>query len=150
MKQLLILTAAALALTACGNAVGTGPTVKTTVQNAETQSVETKTKVVLLYAGWCGSCKILDPAVSEAQSMDPLPGVEFVVLNYTDKNKTNFYAQAQAAGVETAVRTYLDGKVKTGLLLLIDVDDEKVIDTLTKKDTAPVILAKIKSAAAAS
>lgn len=146
MKQFLILTATAIALTSCGNAASTGPTMETT----KTQHIETKTKAVLLYADWCGSCKVLDPAIKEAQALDPLPGVEFVVLNYTDKDKTNFYAQAQAAGVETAVRTYLDGKVKTGLLLLVDVDDKKVIDGITKKDTASVILAKIKSAVAAS
>ena len=150
MKHLLITTLAALALTACGNSSNAGPTVNNTVTHAEDASVDNKTKAVLVYAAWCPSCKVLDPAVSEAQAMDSLPGVEFVVLDYTDKDKANFYAQAEAAGVGTALRIYMDGKVKTGLLLLVDVDDEKVIDQATKKDAAPVILAKIKSAVSAS
>jgi len=79
-----------------------------------------------------------------------LPGVEFVVLDYTDKDEINFYAQAEAAGVETAIRSYLNGTVKTGQLLLVDVDDKKVIKKITKKDSAPEILEKIKSAVSAS
>ena len=150
MKHLLIATVAALALTACGNSSNAGPTVKNTVTNAADASVATKTKAVLLYASWCGPCKVLDPAVSKAQAMGPLPGVEFVVLDYTDKNEANFYAQAEAAGVETAVRSFLDGKVVTGMLLLVDVDDKKVITKITNEDGPPTILAKIKDAVSVS
>ena len=150
MKHLLIAAVAALALTACGNSSSEGPTVKNTVTNAANASMETKTKAVLVYADWCASCKVLDPAVTKAQSMGPLPGVEFIVLDYTDKNKSNFYGHAEAAGVETAIRTFMGDAVKTGQLLLVDVDDEKVITKITKEDAAPVILAKIKSAVSAS
>ncbi len=110
----------------------------------------TKTKAVLLYAAWCGPCKVLDPAVSKAQAMGPIPGVNYVVLDYTDNNDANFYAQAEAAGVETAVRSFLDGKVITGMLLLVDVDDEKVITKITNEDGPRAIIAKIKAAVSAS
>lgn len=150
MKHLLVAAVAALALAACGNSSNAGPTVKNTVAHAADASVETKTKAVLVYAAWCGSCKVLDPAVSKAQAMGPLPGAEFVVLNYTDKNQANFYAQAEAAGVEAAIRTFMDGKVKTGQLLLVDVDDKKIIEKITMEDAAPVIFAKIKAAVSAS
>jgi len=69
-----------------------------------------------------------------------------VVLDYTDKDEANFYAQAEAAGVDKAVRAYLGGTVKTGQLLLVDLDDEKVIKKITKADAAPAIVSKIKAA----
>ena len=150
MKHLLMASLAALALTACGDTTVAGSSVKNTVTRAAGDVMATKTKAVLLYASWCGSCKVLDPAVSKAQAMGPLPGVEFIVLDYTDKDDANFYAQAEAAGVETAVRSFLDGRVKTGMLLLVDVDDEKVITKITNEDGAPEILAKIKAAVSAS
>jgi len=150
MKHLLITFAAALALTACGNATEAGSSVKNAATDKASAMMDTKTKAVLVYADWCGSCKVLDPAVKKAQAMGPMPGVEFVVLDYTDKDDANFYAQAEAAGVEKAIRDYLDGTVKTGQLLLVDLDDEKVIKTVTKADAAPAIVAKIKDAVSAS
>jgi len=149
MKKLLIASFAAMTLSACGNAVDSGSSVKEAVSKAEAV-VDAKTKAVLVYADWCGSCKVLDPAVNKAKAMGPLPGVEFVVLDYTDKDEANFYAQAKAAGVEDAIRTYLDGTVKTGQLLLVDVDDAKVINKVTKVDAVPEILSKIKAAVSAS
>lgn len=143
---------AALALIACGNAVESGGSVKdtTTVASKADAMIETKTKAVLVYAEWCGSCKVLDPAVKKAKNMGPVPGVEYVVLDFTDKNEDNFYAQAEAAGVEVAIRNFLGGKVKTGQLLLVDVDDSKVIQKITKEDAAPEILTKIKAAVSVS
>lgn len=113
-------------------------------------AMDTKTKAVLIYADWCSSCKILDPKIKAVQAMGPMPGVEFVTLDYTDKNADNFYAQAADAGVETAVRTELDGTIKTGWLLLVDMDDARVVTKVTKADDTQQIIAKIKEALAAS
>jgi len=74
MKKLLIIPFAALALTACGNASETGSSVADSISKTEAV-VDAKTKAVLVYADWCGSCKVLDPAVQKAKSMGPLPGV---------------------------------------------------------------------------
>ncbi len=153
MKHFLIASLAAVTLAACGNAADTSTAVKdvaTTGASKVDAMMDTKTKAVLVYADWCGSCKILDPALKKAQALGAIPGVEFVVLDYTEKNDADFYAQAEAAGVETAVRTYLDGTVKTGQLLLVDLDDEKVISKVTKTDAVPAIVAKIKDAVSAS
>lgn len=168
MKNALILPAsligAALMLTACSNATDSAQTRTSAVvqvvdapmatndmpMTADTMKVETKTKAVLVYADWCSSCKILDPKIKAVQAMGPIPGVEFVTLDYTDKNADNFYAQAAAAGVEAAVRAELDGAIKTGWLLLVDVDDARVLSKVTKADDAALIAAKIKAALAAS
>lgn len=170
MKNALILPSAligtALILTACSNAADTADTGSSAVVQvvdapmatddmtmdmaSDTMALETKTKAVLVYADWCGSCKILDPKIKAVQAMGPMPGVEFVTLDYTDKNADNFYAQAAAAGVEDAVRAELDGTIKTGWLLLVDVDDARVLSKVTKADDAAQITAKIKAALAAS
>lgn len=125
--------------------------VDTAMQDATMDvAMETKTKAVLLYADWCSSCKILDPKIKAVQAMGPMPGVEFVTLDYTDKNADNFYAQAANAGVEEAIRTELDGTIKTGWLLLVDVDDARVVSKVTKGDDIAQIATKIKDALAAS
>lgn len=174
MKNTLILPAAllstALLLSACSNATDTAttdsssavqvvetpadaPTLATAEMNADKMmdaAMVTKTKAVLIYADWCSSCKILDPKVKAVQAMGDMPGLDYVTLDYTDKNPANFYAQAADAGVEAAVRAELDGTIKTGWLLLVDVDDQRVLSKVTKSDDAAQIVTKLKDALAAS
>jgi len=138
-----------LALTACSQA----ETPKTMTEKVETKSakaMDTKTKAVLIYADWCGSCKVLDPKIKKVQSMGAIPGVEFVTLDYTEKNADAFYAQAKAAGVEAAVKAYLDGTIKTGQLLLVDLDDQNVIGKVTKTSQPAEILTALRDAIKAS
>lgn len=170
MKTTLILPAAlfstALILSACSNASEAGDSERAAVVQIDATPVsaeiaatdgamsetamETKTTAVLLYADWCSSCKILDPKIKAVQAMGAMPGLDFVTLDYTAKNPDDFYAQAAAAGVESAVRTELGGAIKTGWLLLVDMDDARVIGKVTKADDAAQIAAKLKDALAAS
>jgi len=154
MKHLMLSAVAAFALVACGEAATKTVDVATPqasdMMDKATAAMPVKTKAVLIYADWCGSCKVLDPAVKKVQSMGPVPGVEFVVLDYTAKDADDFYAQAEAAGVASAVQTHFDGTIKTGQMLLVDLDDEAVIGTITKDNAAPQILAKIKTAVSQS
>lgn len=146
--------AATLVLMACSAAEAPkieAPAVKEMATKAtDIKTMATKTKAVLIYADWCGSCKVLDPKIKKVQAMGDMPGLEFVTLDYTDKNADNFYAQAEAADVGDAVRTYLAGTVKTGQLLLIDIDDQKVVGKVTKTLEPPQIIATLKEAIAAS
>jgi len=120
------------------------------VKAAASKMMDVNTKAVLIYADWCGSCKVIDPKVKKVQSMGKIPGLEFVTLDYTAKDADAFYAQADAAGIGDAVKTYLDGTIKTGQLLLIDVDDQKVLSKVTKTFEPAEILGAIKEAVAAS
>ena len=126
----------------------------TAVKAAAPAAMETKTKAVLIYADWCGSCKILDPKLKYVRAglgeNGTMPGLEFVTLNYTDKNADNFYAQAEASGVSEAVKTYLDGTIKTGQLLLVDMDDQTVVGKVTKTFEAADIMTALKDAISAS
>jgi len=138
-----------LALTACSQAEA--PKIDTAkVEEMTTKVLSTKTKAVLVYADWCGSCKVLDPKIKKVQSMGAISGIELVTLDYTDKDADGFYGQAQAAGVEEAVKSYLDGTIKTGQLLLVDLDDKKVIGKVTKTLEPAEILTSLKDAVKAS
>ena len=79
-----------------------------------------------------------------------IPGLDFVTLDYSDKNSDSFYAQAEAAGVGDAIKTYLAGTIKTGQLLLVDMDDQKVLSKVTKTFEASDIETAMKEAVAAS
>jgi thiol-disulfide isomerase/thioredoxin len=118
--------------------------------SANQVQVATKTKAVLIYADWCGSCKVLDPKIQKVQAMGDMPGLEFVTLDYTDKNADDFYAQAKMAGVEEAVRAYLDGTIKTGQLLLVDMDDQKVLSKVTKTFDTSQMVSALQDAISAS
>ena len=147
MKQLItsIFVLTALGMTACSQA----NTLQTESSKA-VNTVEVKTKAVLIYADWCGSCKILDPKIKAIQSSVTIPGLDFVTLDYSDKNADNFYEQAEAAGVGDAIKTYLAGTIKTGQLVLVDVDDQKVLSKVTKTFEPADITAALKKAVVAS
>lgn len=143
-----------LALTACSQAetpkLDTSKVTEMATKASNATIMETKTKAVLVYADWCGSCKVLDPKIKKVQAMGNISGLEFVTLDYTAKDAAAFYAQADAAGVGAAVKTYLDGTIKTGQLLLVDVDDQKVVGKVTKTSEPAEILTSLKEAIKAS
>jgi len=162
MKTFMITTvlAASVSLSACSKVEAptkaadvkvSVPDVKAPATNVmAAEAMTTKTKAVLVYADWCGSCKVLDPKIQKVKSMGGVPGVDFVTLDYTLKDADVFYAQADEAGVGKAVRDYLDGTIKTGVLLLVDLDDEKVIGKVTKTSEADEIVTALKTAVSAS
>ena len=74
-----------LALTACSQADAPRVDARAGAEMAG-QAMSIKTKAVLIYADWCGSCKVLDPKLKKAKEIGPMPGLEFITLDYTDKN----------------------------------------------------------------
>ena len=105
MPYKFLLAAAALTLAACSQAEApsvSAPSVPSATKAAANKAVVTKTKAVLIYADWCGSCKILDPQIEKARAMGHIPGLEFVVLDYTTKDDANFYAQAETCLLYTS------------------------------------------------
>lgn len=151
MKTTLLTSAliSALALMGCSQAEAPKDN-NGKVKVMETQALTTKTKAVLIYADWCGSCKVLDPKIKQVQALGPMPGLQYVTLDYTAKDADDFYAQAEAAGVGDAVKTYLDGTIKTGQLLLVDLDDQKVISKVTKTSEPKAIVTALRDAIRAS
>jgi len=143
-----VITAALLSLPLALGACSKAPTTDNSASNAVTQvmseaNIDTKVVAVMTYADWCGSCKILDPKIKAMQAAMEKQGVEFVKLDYTDKNADDFFAQAEAAGVEEAIRTALDGNIKTGRLYLVPVGSDSAVAMIDKTATPAQIKDKM-------
>ncbi len=109
---------------------------------------EARLAAVLSYADWCASCQVLDPKLEEVRAAGPIEGVRFVRLDYTDRTSANYFAQADEAGVGSAVRGHFQRGVRTGMLLLIDLDDGEVVGDVRRTATVEEIQAALRSAAA--
>ncbi len=143
-----VITAALLSLPLVLGACSKAPTNDRAAKGASTDvmsevKMDTKVVAVMTYADWCGSCKILDPKITAMQAAMEKQGVQFVKLDYTDKDADNFYAQAKAAGVESAMRTALDGNIKTGRLYLVPTGSDSAVAMVDKTTTPAQIKDKM-------
>lgn len=139
----LIALAAAVLLAACSGEPAAG----TKAVSAPAVTEETKLAAVLSYADWCTSCKILDPKLKAVQAGEPIEGVGYVTLDYTDRNKDAFFAAADAAGVGAAVRDFYAEEIKTGILLLINMETGDIVGDVRKTMSENEIRASLTSAA---
>ncbi len=154
VRMLAVSLTAITSLTACSGADDATASNETNTEAmtdvAADEAAQVKTAAVLVYADWCGSCKALDPKIKEVQARGEMAGLEFVTLDYTIRDEANFYAQAKAAGVDEAVKTHLNGTIKTGHLLLVDLDDQKVLSTVTRTFEPDQIATALEAAIKAS
>ncbi len=118
------------------------------IEASQEVSADARLAAVLVYADWCSSCKIIDPKIQAAKEQGPINGVSFVTLDYTKRDVDGFFTQADTLGVGEAIRGQLNGDVTTGILLLVDLDDKKVVADLRKELSAEEIRAAIERAAA--
>lgn len=125
MRQSLVFAVTAIVLSACG---ASGPTVANpTAGAAESVHAETKLAAVMVRADWCASCKILEPKVLDVRQNQQLEGLTHIVMDYTGRDRRDLFAQADAAGVGKAMRDEFADEVITGMLYLVDVDDQNII-----------------------
>ncbi|MEO1040387.1 MAG: thioredoxin family protein [Pseudomonadota bacterium] len=115
---------------------------------AQAEASETRLAVVLSYADWCGSCRVIDPKLEAIRTDNAFDGVQFVRLDYTERSDEAYFAAADAAGVGEAVRAKFDDQIKTGLVLLIDLDDASITSELRRDHTEAQMIEAIESAAA--
>ena len=109
---------------------------------------QTRLVAVLSYADWCGSCRILDPRIQEVRAENSFEGVEFVRLDYTERDSATYFEQAQNANVESAVRAHFGDQIRTGLLLLVDLDDGEVVSVINREYSAEDIAQTVQRYAA--
>ena len=129
-----------LSLSACSQPVKS--TLEASLQAEQGDAVA----AVLIFAEWCPSCKVLDPKVEAARASEDWSGVSFVLLDFTDKNSARLFEAADAAGVGPAIRKELAGGVRTGQLILVDLEDQVAVDRLTKDLSVEAISERIRTA----
>lgn len=145
-----IFAAMTAALVACSGPAGdAGEGHAARFVNAEV-SADTRLAAVLIYADWCGSCKVLDPKLQSAKSEGPIEGLQHFVLNYTDRDEDALFMAADKLGFGGPIREKLSDGVKTGILLLVDLDDGTVVGDLRKELSAEEIRAAMVAATRAA
>lgn len=123
----------ALPIAACSKAPSAGDAASSVKEMADKlPAMDAKANAVLIYADWCGSCKVLDPKLEAAKPMFDGKGIDFVTLDYTNKDKADLMAQAQAAGVAPAITAALGDQIKTGQFIITSADGERVLSKVYK------------------
>lgn len=111
---------------------------------------DTRLAAVMIHADWCSSCKKLNPKIEAAKDRNDFVGTSFITLDYTDRDQDAVFAAADAAGVGAPIRAFFADEMKTGLMLLVDLDDQTIVGDLRKELSDTEIEAAIVSAAAAA
>ena len=105
---------------------------------------------VRVHADWCPNCRALDPKVEEVSASDSWDGVTFVRIDYTSRDKDAVFNEAEALGLRPAIEGYFADGIKTGMLLLIDIESQTVLDVMTHKESAEDIAERLRDAQASS
>jgi len=120
------------------------------VSHGEESSTIAKPAVygVLFYADWCGSCKALDPKVTQAREEAKLDtqDVLFVTLDLT--NDTTKHQAAMMAATLGISDVYESNAGKTGFMLLLNAESGEKVAQLTNKMEAADIATRIQETVA--
>lgn len=116
---------------------------------AEVKNNEDATlKAVKLDAKWCSSCRAITPKMTQAKADNDFANISFSKIDYTNKDKDAFWANAATLGMEAQLREFLDGKPKTGMIILFDTKTNSIVDVITKKDSPAEMAKKLNQASA--
>lgn len=97
--------------------------------------------VVTMHADWCGTCKRLEPTLSEVRKDVKEKPVLFMKLDLTDAD-TRGQAEYLAALLEIG-EAYQEYGEKTGFALVIDAETREVVDRLMVDDDQAAMKRKI-------
>ena len=107
---------------------------------------EASVAAVRIHADWCPSCKALDPKLAEAIAGTSNLPIKHVRFDYTDRNADRLWDELREAGYNDAIGQALDGKIKTGRLVLIDASTGALIDQVASTASVQDIEAALKDA----
>lgn len=101
---------------------------------------------ILMYADWCGSCKVLDPKIKAVQPEFERGNILFVRFDLTNEaTRHQSDLLAQALGVE---ELYRRNAGKTGYLTIVDRTSGQSIERITKDQSEADIRASLRKASA--
>ncbi len=123
---------ALVALAGCGSSSSTQDSAAAAATEITAPAEDTKIIAVTSHANWCGSCKALAPKVEVVRASNTFDGVEFFVIDYTDKDVEAFFADADTLGIGEAFRTEFSEGVKTGKLYLVDTSSGAIVSRVDK------------------
>lgn len=109
-----------------------------------TRAAEPDRIAILMYADWCGSCKILDPKLKAVQpefERSDILFVRFDLTNDATKHQSRLLAQALGLG-----EVYEMNGGKTGHLVIVDRASGQSIDRVTKNHSEAEIRASLRRA----
>jgi thiol-disulfide isomerase/thioredoxin len=95
------------------------------------------------YSAWCSACAVLDPKIRAVAPSFDGRAVEFVKLDVSMGQPASLTDRAKALGIE---QVYLANKGATGFMALIDRRDQRVLQTITLRQSEADIRASIEAA----
>ncbi len=113
-------------------------------QAEDTHHPAPKYYALTFYADWCGSCKILDPAITEARENAALDKSEilFITMDFTDKETIHQSLMlSNALGLSPFVKK---AGSKTGYMVVLDANSMEEIERFDKTDDADAIQSALK------
>jgi thiol-disulfide isomerase/thioredoxin len=128
-----------LHLTACAGPSGPA--------SEATQPVEgSRVAAVFVHADWCPSCRALDPKLEKVIASDDWQGVTFIRIDFTGRDREAVFSEADKLGIGEAIRSYFSNGIRTGLLLIVDIDHQGVVDVIRHNETEVAIAGRIRDA----
>lgn len=120
-----------------------------TSSNAQTLN-RSKMAAVLIHETGCKVCETLDARFHSAvKGVEGAP-IQYVILDFSDRNIFNFYWQAQERNIDVALRGWFGNQPKPGNILLIDLDHSRVVGVLTREYSKAEMRGALMSTNAAS
>ncbi len=101
--------------------------------------------VVMVHADWCPSCRAMAPMLKTLQTDAKADTIAFVTLDFTDRNKAAFFTHADLAGIGMPVRKRFARGISTGILMVIDLQGQKIAREFDKDTPYETVLAAISS-----
>lgn len=96
-------------------------------------SVKPMIYAVMMHADWCGTCKALDPKITQAREKGKLDSKNLLFVQLDLTNETTTHQAAMMAAALGITELFDSNAGKTGFMLLIDAETGEKIARITNK-----------------